>query len=276
MRCIFCKSPSDSSVSVEHIIPKSLGNDDHVLKAGWVCDPCNNYLAIKVEAPFMNSEYGKLSRFEMNIQNRRGRTPIVSGFHFPSRTRVDLQYTDHGIAFSAPTEEEEHKLISSLKSQPTGSFLLPASDIPDLNYEVARFIGMIALEALAFRCVDIDGWNDEVVDNESFDELRTYVRRGRPGFVWPVHIRRIYPAANEFSDSVTPIIQVLHEFDLLCFQFKDSSEQITEIFAVIAIFGIEYTINLGAPDLDSYLAWLDANNHASYLYSKTEAEQAAS
>lgn len=270
MRCIFCKLPSGSSVSVEHIIPKSLGNDDHVLQAGWVCDSCNNYLARKVEAPFMNSEYGKLSRFEMRVPNRRGRTPIASGYHFPSRTRVDLQHIEHGIVFSAPTEEEQLQLVSSIKTQPEGSFLTPASDIPVLNYEVSRFIGMIALEILAFRCVDIEGWNDEVVDNESFDELRAYVRRGRQGFVWPVHIRRIYPAANEFSDSGSPDFQVLHEFDLLCLKADDSPNQFTDIFAVIAIFGIEYTMNLGSPDLDGYLAWLDANNHVSYLYSKEE------
>ena len=223
----------------------------------------------------MNSEYGKVSRFEMRIPNRRGRTPMVSGFHFPSGTRVDLQHTEHGLSFSASTEKDEIKFISSLKSQSTGSFLLPASDTPALTYDVARFIGMVALEALAYRCVDVDGWNDEIVDNESFDELRSYVRRGRPGFIWPVHIRRIYPAENKFSDNITPSFQMLHEFDLLCFRSGESSEQIKEIFAVIAILGIEYAINLGVPDLESYLAWLDANNHISYLYSKPEMCQTA-
>lgn len=274
MRCIFCKLPSDLNKSVEHIIPKSLGNDDHVLKAGWVCDACNNYFARKVEAPFMNSEYGKLSRFEMGIPSRRGRTPIVSGFHFPSGTKVDLQHTEHGLSFSASTKQDEIKFISSLRSQPTGSFLLPASDIPELTYDVARFIGMVALEVLAYRCVDLNGWNDEIVDNESFDELRSYVRRGRPGFIWPVHIRRIYPAANQFSDEITPSFQVLNEFDLLCFQSDESSEEIREVFAVIAILGIEYAISLGTPGLESYLSWLDVNNHISYLYSRTKTDQA--
>jgi len=47
MRCIFCKNPSDNSVSVEHIIPESLGNISHILPKGWVCDTCNNYIAGK-------------------------------------------------------------------------------------------------------------------------------------------------------------------------------------------------------------------------------------
>lgn len=223
----------------------------------------------------MNSEYGKISRFEMGVPSRRGRTPIISGFHFPSGTRVDLQFTEDGLSFSASTEKDENKLITSIKSQTTGSFLLPASDAPKLTYDVARFIGMIALEALAYRCVNVDGWNDQIVDNESFDGLRNYVRRGRPGFIWPVHIRRIYPAENEFSDHANPSFQVLHEFDFLCILADDPSSQIKEIYAVIAIFGIEYAINLGAPDLEGYLAWLDENNHISYLYSRPEKGKSA-
>lgn len=31
--------------SEEHIIPKSLGNDDLILEKGTICDACNNYFA---------------------------------------------------------------------------------------------------------------------------------------------------------------------------------------------------------------------------------------
>ena len=52
VRCIFCKTKSSACVSVEHIIPESLGNTQHILPRGWVCDSCNNYMATKVEKPF--------------------------------------------------------------------------------------------------------------------------------------------------------------------------------------------------------------------------------
>lgn len=42
MRCIFCKRNSNSSRSVEYIIPESLGNEEHVPPPGVVCDACNN------------------------------------------------------------------------------------------------------------------------------------------------------------------------------------------------------------------------------------------
>lgn len=268
MRCIFCKSPSDRSKSVEHIIPESLGNDDHVLPTGWVCDSCNNYLSRKVEAPFMNSEYGKRARFEMKIPSRRRRIPIVSGFHPQSRTMVNLLHDGVGLSFFAAEGEDEAAFINTLRSQSHGSLWIPSSGDPELTYEIARFVGMIALEILAYRCLDITGWNDELVDKPELDELRDYVRRGRPGFIWPVHLRRIYPAAHEFSDEIDPEFQVLHEFDLLFIPSKDSTESGGEFYAVIAILGIEYTINLGGPELEGYLHWLEKNNNVSYLYSK--------
>lgn len=59
MRCIFCERDSSTSRSIEHIIPESLGNHEHVLERGVVCDGCNNYLARKIEEPVLSSGYFK-------------------------------------------------------------------------------------------------------------------------------------------------------------------------------------------------------------------------
>ena len=271
MNCIFCKKNSDSSVSVEHIIPESLGNTDYTLPRGWVCDACNNYLSRKVEAPFMNSEYGKRIRFEMKIPSRRGRIPVVQGFHPQSRCKVDLFVDSDGLNFSASQNEDETRFIQTLRSQRHGSLYIPFSDDPNLNYETARFIGKIGLEVLAYRCPEIDGWNEEIVNKKELDELRDYVRRGKPGFVWPIHTRRIYSAEHQFKDDIEEAYQVLNEWDILFIPSHSSSDS-GEYYAVIAILGIEYTINLGGPELEGYLRWLKKNNNQSYLY-LTKAEQ---
>ena len=39
-----------------------------------------------------------------------------------------------------------------------------------------------------------------------------------------------------------------------------------EFYAIIAILGVEYAINLGGPELDGYLQWLKDNGEQSYLY----------
>jgi len=75
MRCIFCKTLSDGSHSVEHIIPESLGNIDHFLPKGLVCDDCNNYFARKIEKPILESPMMRLLRSDRKIPNKRKNIP---------------------------------------------------------------------------------------------------------------------------------------------------------------------------------------------------------
>ncbi len=268
MRCLFCKKNSGSSISKEHVVPESLGNKRHILPPGWVCDKCNNYFARKVEAPFLETWYGTSSRFEMGIPNKKGRIPIGTGFHPQSRTKVDFKIDKDGVSFFAAEGEDETKFINSIRTQSRGSFYISSAGEPELNYETARFIGKIALETLAYQWIDIDGWNNELVDKVELDELRNYVRRGKPGLVWPIHIRRIYPAQHEFSDEIDDAFQVLHEWDILFIpSTKDElSELAGEFYAIIAILGVEYAINLGGSELDGYLQWLKDNDQKSFLH----------
>lgn len=76
MRCIFCKADSSHSVSVEHIILESMGNIDHVLPLGAVCDWCNSYFARKIEGPLLAAPVFRQLRFGMQIANKRGRIPV--------------------------------------------------------------------------------------------------------------------------------------------------------------------------------------------------------
>jgi HNH endonuclease len=266
MHCLFCKANSESSKSREHIIPESLGNKDHVLPSGWVCDSCNNYLARKVEAPFLETRYGTSSRFEMRIPNKKGRIPIGTGFHPQSRSMVDIMIDKNGWNIFAAQSEDESRFVNSVRTKNRGSLYIPSSGDPELNYETARFIGKVGLEILAYRCMDVEGWNDEVVNKIELDELRNYVRRGKPGFVWPINIRRIYPTDHEFLDKTDETFQVLHEWDILFIPSAQGDESVGEFYATIAILGIEYAINLGGPELDSYLQWLKDKDNQSYLY----------
>jgi hypothetical protein len=60
---------------VEHIVPESLGNVEHVLPVGTVCDCCNQYFARKVERQLLESPMFRLLRANMAVPNKRGRIP---------------------------------------------------------------------------------------------------------------------------------------------------------------------------------------------------------
>lgn len=87
MRCLFCKADSSQSRSREHIIPESLGNIDHQLPAGIVCDACNHYLGREVERPVQKSPLFRQLRNVMQVPNKRGKFPEWEpddGFEKPS------------------------------------------------------------------------------------------------------------------------------------------------------------------------------------------------
>lgn len=265
MNCIFCKQNSKDSKSREHIVPESLGNKSYILPKGWVCDQCNNYISREVEGPFLNSFYGKYSRFEMAVPSKKGRIPIISGYHLQSRIKVNILDYKKDITIFPANENDNELLKKSILSNKTGSLLIPNSGIPTPSYELSRFIGKIGFELLAFRICEDEEWNQELVTNKALDELRNYVRLGKPGFIWPVNIRKIYDKEKTFSSLVSSDYQVLHEMDLLVIpDLRIANEN--EYYAVIAIFGIEYVINLGGPELDGYLNWLKQNDNKCFLY----------
>lgn len=261
MRCIFCKSISDSSVSEEHIIPESLGNVDHVLPPGWVCDTCNNYIARKIEKPFLESHYGKLSRATRRVPNKKGRIPPWTGFHPRSRTKIEM-FQEDGVWCVAPAEgEDQSSWVKSVTSHESGRLWMLDPGLPKADQVAARFVAKVGLEALAAKCLQIPGWNDELVDKAEFDELRNFVRIGAPNTSWPISVRQIYPPDFLFADIRYGSHEILHEFMIHCIENSEGME----LYAVVAIFGVEFAINLGGPELDGYEAWLKQNGNRSPL-----------
>jgi len=123
---------------------------------------------------------------------------------------------------------------------------------------MSRFIGKIALEALAYRGYEIESWLEKFVDDIELDPLRNYVRRGSNNLVWPFHQRVIYEENGRFEDEEYGKYQVLHEFT-----FQVTAEE--ELFFVLVIFGVEYALNLEDPDVSGYIKW-EENNNKSPLY----------
>jgi hypothetical protein len=69
----------------------------------------------------------------------------------------------------------------------------------------------------------------------------------------------LYPADFEFSRLGQEPYEVLHEW-LFTGLGGDS------LYFVLGLFGVEYTVNLGEREIDSYRVWLNANSEASPLY----------
>ena len=254
-RCLFCKRDSTDSRSVEHIIPESLGNKTAVLPAGVVCDICNNYFARKVEAPFLQSPAVLHLRFHQNLENKRGRVPSITGLIRPN-IPASVTYFPRPRITSVAVSTEAFREIAEMKN---GEIILPTGGPMPPNSVISRFLAKVALESMAKRLVSYPEGLAYLCDEAQLDEVREHARLGRSKN-WPVHIRQIYPSNGTVLGPGGRPEQVVHESDFLVTPWN-------EWYFVIAIFGMEFAINLGGPEVDGYRRWLSMSDGASPLYS---------
>lgn len=243
MRCIFCKQTEAVSNTVEHIIPESLGNKTHVLNNGLVCKKCNQYFSIKIEKKVLEKPYFISVRHRNFIESKKNRFPkdiaIISG---DDSVRIDLNSGEPLIVVNNLKTKE--KITQGIVKQ----MLLPTVKEPEKNdRDVSRFLGKMAIEILAYEFVDSRDWLEEITDKKELEPLKRYVRFGDKPKYWEYHQRRLY---NEEDRFFNPKIQdepyeVLHEFILLY------TEKM-EMYLVIVIMGIEYTINLADHEISGY------------------------
>lgn len=254
MRCIFCRMDSAASLSREHIIPESLGNTSLVLPKGVVCDKCNNYFSREVERPFLESPAIRALRFDQGLESKKGRVPSITGLIMPDIPAVVTRFPRRDFTSVAVPPET----IEILERSREGTLILPLGGPPPDAQVVSRFMAKVALEAMAKRVIGIEGGQEYICDERQLDPLREHARYNRLSH-WPVHARTIYDANAKTSTSGDRSEQIIHESDFLV---TSSSEW----FFVLAIFGLELTINLGGPEIEGYRHWLRENNEISPLY----------
>ncbi len=266
MKCIFCKNDSSNSKSIEHIIPESLGNKKNTLSKGIVCDSCNNYFGNKIEKNVLEMPYFKSLRGRMMIENKKSKIPRISGFT-KNKEEIEIAFSPNDDSTFEVLYKDEKTLETLLSHNEIYVPLIPEPPINDLL--ISKFIGKIAIEALAKRVSSVEGWQNDFVENESLDQLRDFVRYGKGYSIWPYSIRRI-DSENQikYDKKSNKFLEKLNEYDFLIpdnSTIEDDTHKIDNLYFVMAIMGIEYTINLTNAGLNRYTAWLSDNENKSIL-----------
>jgi hypothetical protein len=226
-----------------------------VLPRGIVCDGCNNYFSREVERPFLEAPAVKALRFHQLLESRKKRIPPINGIISSGISATVMRdYKTGNLSVDVPVE-----FFEKLTAMERGVLVLPLSATPPSDSVISRFLAKIALESMALRLCKFPEGIDYLADDSQFDPIREHARRGKHQ-TWPVHTRRIYAADAAITGEQSDRKQMVHEFDFL---MTDQNE----LYHVIAIFGLEMTINIGGPDMDGYIEWLNKNCGASPLYS---------
>jgi hypothetical protein len=257
MRCIFCKENSQESRSVEHIIPESLGNSEHVLPRGVVCDTCNNYFARKVEGPLLETAWFRHVRSRQWVANKRGLVPPMTALVPGARMKADVWLDPPTLRLAGRTENEDRRLEKAILSGQARSVYIPIVNAIDERL-MSRFLAKVSIEILAQRLIQIAGWEEALIDDAQLDPLRRFARFGDRPCLWPFSRRRIY-GEDDVQVGPNGAFQLLHEFTLL---YTDEHE----LYAALCLFGEEFVLNFGSPEIGGYSTWLNEHNGRSPLY----------
>ncbi len=157
---------------------------------------------------------------------------------------------------------DHNLLVEAITAGRVNSVIIPIIEAIDQRL-MSRFLAKVSLEVLAQRVLNVDGWQDEVVDNAGLDAIRHFARVGDRPREWPFSRRRIY-GEEDVQKERHGAFQVLHEFTLLYEPLPQSGH--ANQFAVVCIFGEEFAINMGEPEIASYERWLKLNGGRSPLY----------
>jgi len=165
------------------------------------------------------------------------------------------------IHFHAMHERDQSDVERGVLSGRVSGVVLPTRGAVDKKL-MSRFLAKVAVEILAHNLVDVDGWEAELTDNPQLDPIRRYARIGDRPDDWPFSQRTIYNEDDVKVDGERAW-QVMHEFMLL---YTDKRE----LYAVLCIFGEEFAINMGGPEIEGYFTYLAVNGGKSPLYVNDE------
>lgn len=222
--CIFCHNDSSTSKSVEHVIPESLGNKEHILPTGYVCDTCNNYFSIKIEKDLLAQPYFVSMRFRNEIITKKGKL-VKEKMIFPSILKsceVVMQTTGNGLIASFYADEDLSELIRTGKTRTMVSPYIHEPEYP--NTIISRFLAKCAYEYFLYN-IGKDKYNlyvEELLGSESdiLKDLREYARYGK-GKYWQYSQRRIYSEGYCFFNQDDNIhYEILHEMKLFPKEYK--------------------------------------------------------
>ena len=234
------------------------GNRRHVLPPGVVCDHCNNYFVHEVEKPLLDSSAVRFLRFHQALESKRRQAPSIPGLITPGFAAAVTRFPRYNFTSVLVSPEA----LSEIARSPVSHLFLDWSTAP-ASQVISRFMAKVALESMAARLVQFPDGLAYICDETQLDPLREHARRGRIK-QWPVYARRIYDADAAIMLSDGTLQQVIHESDFLV-------TPLGEWYFVLALFGLEFAMNLGDPEVAGYEKWLSENDHASILYSAKNA-----
>lgn len=260
---------------MEHIIPESLGNKEHILPKGYVCDDCNHYFSVKIESQLLAQPYFVSMRFRNEILTKKGKRVKERMVFppFPEPVEVVLQITD-GVLDVSFDNEELFKQIKASNIKKMIGLYIAEPEYP--NNVMSRFIAKCAYEYFLYRVGEknYDACIKDLLgaENDKLKNLREYARYGK-GEYWQYSQRRIASEGDlVYNQEENIIYERLHQMTFFVKEYEHLSNGCAqaEIYFVMDIAGIEYAICISDPNISGYQQWVCEHENISPLDDQRE------
>jgi HNH endonuclease len=253
LRCIFCKQPSHTSTSVEHIVPHSLGNRLAILPRGVVCDRCNNYFSRKIEQPLLADRSFRNLRAWYQIPNKRGRAPSLHGFLAGTEVEIGLRLKEGRVDIQTERKGQADEFLNYLRddewAQRPSALLFERTMDPPKTL-MSRLLAKMALESLSLRFLHDSKLIDHLIEDDHWEKIRRWARFGDNLEDWPYSYRSVFcEEALMFHPEARAWVQAGYSLDLFVTKRR-------ETFLAFILYGHEFVINTGGPSTKGYEEWL--------------------
>lgn len=224
-----------------------------VLPRGMICDPCNSYIARKIEQPLLAHESFRNLRAWYRIPNKRGRHASLFGVIPGQDIGVNFRIGQEGPELQLERGGDAAAIHAHLKGVGENGLtaILFPRDMRPPEREMSRLLAKIALEVFALRLSSASAEVERLIDDPHWDRIRRWVRVGDNADHWPFHMRQVYPEETLMAHPASgDWIQAGYIIDLLVTRRR-------EHYIVLIFYGYEFALNLGAPSIKGYEEWLE-------------------
>ncbi|WP_245426880.1 hypothetical protein [Mesorhizobium sp. YM1C-6-2] len=187
--------------------------------------------------------------------------PHLYGFVAGTDIDIGLRLGPHGKPEIRPERESFRKQLEKHVSSRGGvsDALVFSREVTPPKRLMSRFLGKMALEALAQRFLIDLSLFDRLIDDPHYDRIRDWARLGNNFKDWPISQRQIYPEETLMRHAQTgEWVQAGFGYDIFMNKRR-------ETFFAFCIYGHEFVINVGGPSLKGFEEWLSENNGISPL-----------
>lgn len=227
---------SVNTKSEEHVIPKSLGNDDLILPKGIICDKCNNYFSTNIEKQFLSLEPISLLRSYHLIPSRKKKVPKQEILFCGDI--AEMNYDTHtNSLFIGVSPQTATKLYSGIKPTMFFSKGISIKDLMD-NYFVSRMLVKIFTEMniyYALLSIQQQGnLTNETIDlayDNTMKEFFDYTRYGKPNKIYRYDVIQTKPISPFSNDEFVASIE---------FRFNDGKYQ----KMIFNLFELQFTLTI--------------------------------